>query len=84
MNKKFAKNFYLLSFIMGALAYYMFLSYSQMAGGKYIVFIPVRDNGEIIEDEFNKGCIFFVEILQKVPFFTLFTDNKVVRLYFMG
>ena len=35
--KNICKNNYILSFILGALAYYMFLSYSQMAGGKYIL-----------------------------------------------
>lgn len=31
------KKWYLVSFILGALVYYMFLSYSQMAGGKYVI-----------------------------------------------
>lgn len=35
--KRVLNNYYILSFIFGALAYYMFLSYSQMAGGKYIL-----------------------------------------------
>ena len=35
LNQKF--NPILLSFILGALSYYMFLSYSQMAGGKYVI-----------------------------------------------
>ena len=35
--KTFFKNYYFLSFCLGALAYYMFLAYSQMAGGKYIL-----------------------------------------------
>ncbi len=34
---KYFKNYYIISFCLGALAYYLFLSYSQMAGGKYIV-----------------------------------------------
>ncbi len=35
--KKILSNYYFLAFFLGALAYYMFLSYSQMAGGKYIL-----------------------------------------------
>ena len=35
--KKLLDNYYLLSFILGALFYYMFLSYSQLAGGKYVI-----------------------------------------------
>ena len=40
MNSKKGKiftNYYFLSFVLGALAYYMFLSYSQLAGGKYVI-----------------------------------------------
>ncbi len=35
-KKKIYENYYLLSFVLGALAFYLFVSYSQMAGGKYI------------------------------------------------
>ena len=40
MNSKKGKiftNYYFISFVLGALAYYMFLSYSQLAGGKYVI-----------------------------------------------
>ncbi|MBR4543131.1 MAG: YfhO family protein [Lachnospiraceae bacterium] len=35
--KRVFKNYYFLSFILGAITYFMFLSYSQMVGGKYIL-----------------------------------------------
>jgi len=35
--KEKKNNFYLYSFLLGALVYYMFLCYSQVAGGKYII-----------------------------------------------
>ena len=41
------KNSYFISFILGALAYFMFLSYSQVVGGKYIVLEGDTINGFI-------------------------------------
>ncbi len=35
--KNLLKNYYFVSFMLGALCYYMFLSYSQLAGGKYVI-----------------------------------------------
>ncbi len=44
---KICKNNYFLSFILGALSYYLFLSYSQMAGGKYVVLMSDALEGYI-------------------------------------
>lgn len=45
--KKYFYNYYFLSFVLGALAYYLFLAYSQMAGGKYILLEGDTLNGTV-------------------------------------